>query len=79
MEKIEFAYEVSPDAGMAHDQNGVNKKAYLKIDMYAKGKLTEEEYKLSHLQTISSISNVTSIKPEFLKPISIEEYNLNHD
>lgn len=76
---VEFAYEISEFAGMAHDEFGNDVSAYVKINLTLHENVTDKEYEDAHSKLLNKVAELSCIKPEYLKPISLEEYYLNND
>jgi len=80
MNKINFCYEISADAGVAIRGNGENGVAYTKVSLNVEEQITDEDYKSMHDVLIKQmISNQIGIEEVHLRPISYEEYIENAD
>lgn len=79
MEKVEFYYEVSPLAKMAHDGEGNDIKAYVKTSMELDLIPSEDSYVTYQEAVKTIIAQHTNVDVKHLKGISKEEYDANHE
>lgn len=69
--KQDFAYIILPEAGMAHDGEGNNVKAFMKVSLHVP---EGESYNDVHQKLIPAVAKQTRINPDHIQPIPIEEY-----
>ncbi|MFJ7951549.1 hypothetical protein ACIQZG_08480 [Lysinibacillus sp. NPDC096418] len=76
--KVEFAYKVLPNAKIAHDAEGNDTGAYVKISLDVKEECSISEYNDTHKKLIPFVAKKSMIEECYLQPISLEEYEAEH-
>jgi hypothetical protein len=71
-----FHYRIAPDARLANDDKGNYTFAYTRIELDCVG-IKSENYDEVHERLKELVEEQMGIKAEYLKCISVEEYNEN--
>jgi len=76
--KAIFCYRVSALAGMAYDENGQDVECYIKFSMTDNNDMPVnvscEFYCKKHFSAIQGLAKTGGLKPEWIEPITQEEY-----
>jgi hypothetical protein len=75
-----FCYRIEKEAGLGDDENGNPCEVYAQIEL---GECNTEnrDYELekrTHIEGIQVIADMFGVKPEYIIPISQEEYDANN-
>jgi hypothetical protein len=75
---IRFCFRLTPEVGMAHDKDGNPAECFSEVKI--KGvKKSLADYEKMHNAIRGGLAGELKTKPEYVIPISIEEYDLNMD
>jgi len=75
-----YAYKVSKEVGLAHDEQDNNTEAFVKVELPVNDLYANEEYKVAHeVMVLQMIARQMNIEPTMLTPISLEEYDSEHE
>lgn len=77
--KTEYAYKVVPEAKLAHDDEGNDTEAFLKIALDVKVEYATTKYDAAHKELIPFVAAQAMIEERHIQPISMEEYEAEHD
>jgi len=77
---LKFPYRISAEAGLAHDGEGNNDEAYLRLKIGGcKKAITSKQYAEMHEENRHTMAKMLKKKVEWITPISGEEYEANMD
>lgn len=77
---LKFPYRISAEAGVAHDGDGNNEEAYLRIKIgNCKKAVTSEEYDQMHEEQRHSVASMLEKDIAWVIKITGEEYEANTD
>ena len=77
---LKFPYRISAEAGIAHDGEGNNDEAYVRLKIGGcKKAITSEQYDEMHEENRGTMAGVLKKDVEWITPITGEEYEANTD
>ena len=77
---LKFPYRISEEAGLAHDEDGNDCEAYLRIKIGdCKKEITVKEYNEMHEEQRHSVAKMLEKDVAFVIRITGEEYEANTD
>lgn len=76
--KTDFAYKVSPAAKLAHDAEGNDAAAFVKISIAVAEEYATTKYNEAHLKLIPFVAQQIMKDEIHIQPISKEEYTSEH-
>lgn len=77
---LKFPYRISAEAGLAHDGEGNNVEAYVRITIGdCKKAVTSKEYDAMHEEQRENVAGMLKKDVEWITPITGEEYEANTD
>ena len=77
---LKFPYRISEEAGLAHDEDGNNVEAFVRIKIEnCKNSVTEEQYNEMHEENRETVALMLKKDVEWIFMITGEEYAANVD
>lgn len=76
--KTDFAYKVLPAAKLAHDSEGNDTGAFIKISLNVTKEFATTKYNEAHTKLIPLVAEQVMIDGSLIQPISMEEYEAEH-
>ena len=75
---LKFPYRISEEAGLAHDEDGNNVEAFVRIKIEnCKNSVTEEQYNEMHEENRETVALMRKTDVEWIFMITGEEYEAN--
>lgn len=76
-----FHYRIEKEAGFGKDENGNPCEVYMQLTLGECNTKTREaeKEKQAHVDSVPGIADILCTKPEYITPITLEEYAKNMD